>query len=72
MWARNAEGRGDHPVSSRELERDGDGFFLQDLGLNRYGRRRYEFALDVPVPGIEPYTVRDDFRVHQDREHKSI
>ena len=49
--------------SSRELERDGDGWFLQDLGLNLYERRRYEFALDVRVPGIEPYTVRDSFRV---------
>jgi len=49
--------------SSRELERDGDGPLLLDLGLNRYGRRRYEFALEVRVPGIEPYTVQDSFRV---------
>jgi hypothetical protein len=40
--------------SSRELERDGDAWLLPDLGLNRYGRRRYEFALDIRVPGIEP------------------
>ena len=58
-----SSGRGHLLESSRELERDGDGWFLQDLGLNRYGRRRYEFALDVRVPGIEPYTVRDSFRV---------
>ena len=58
--------------SSRELERDGDGMFLQDLGLNRYGRRRYEFALDVRVPGIEPYTVRDSFRVPRRVENTSV
>ena len=58
--------------SSRELERDGDGMFLQDLGLNRYGRRRYEFALDVRVPGIDPYTVRDSFRVPRRVENTSV
>jgi len=58
--------------SSRELERDGDGWLQPDLGLNRYGRRRYEFALEVRVPGIEPYTVRDSFRVPRRVENTSV
>jgi len=37
--------------SSRELARDGDAWLLPDLGLNRYGRRRYEFVLEVRCPG---------------------
>ena len=45
---------------------------LQDLGLNRYGRRRYEFTLDVRVPGIEPYTVQDSFRVPRRVENTSL
>ena len=32
------------------------------MGAKRRGRR-YEFALEVRVPGVEPYTVRDSFRV---------
>ena len=58
--------------SSRELEREGDAWLVPDLGLNRYGRRRYEFALDVRVPGIEPYTVRDSFRVPRRVENTSL
>ena len=59
--------------SSRDLERDGDNpLALLDIGLNRYGRRRYEFALEVRVAGIEPYTVRDSFRVLRRVENTSI
>ena len=58
MDAKRREGVAIILESSRELERDGDGPLLLDLGLNRYGRRRYEFALEVRVPGIEPYTSR--------------
>jgi len=72
MDARRREGVAIILESSRELERDGDGMWLQDLGLNRYGRRRYEFALDVRVPGIEPYTVRDSFRVPRRVENTSL
>ena len=72
MDARRREGVAIILESSREIERDGDGMWLQDLGLNRYGRRRYEFALDVRVPGIEPYTVRDSFRVPRRVENTSL
>ncbi len=59
--------------SSRDLERDGDHPLpLLDIGLNRYGRRRYEFVLEVRVPGMEPYTVQDSFRVPRRVENTSI
>jgi len=47
MGAKRQEGVAIILESSRELERDGDAWPVPDLGLNRYGRRRYEFALDV-------------------------
>ena len=72
MDAKRQEGVAIILESSRELERDGDGWFLQDIGLNRYGRRRYEFALEVRVPGIEPYTVRDSFRVPRRVENTGL
>ena len=72
MDAKRREGLAIILESSRELERDGDGPLLLDLGLNRYGRRRYEFALEVRVPGIEPYTVQDSFRVPRRVENTGI
>jgi len=59
--------------SSRELARDGDHtLWILDAGLNRFGRRRYDFALEVQVPGIEPYVVRGAFRVPLKAENTSI
>ena len=72
MGAKRQQGVAIILESSRELERDGDAWLVPDLGLNRYGRRRYEFALDVRVPGIEPYTVRDSFRVPRRVENTGV
>ena len=73
MGARRLQGVAIIRESSRDLERDGDNpIALLDIGLNRYGRRRYEFALEVRVPGIEPYTVRDSFRVPRRVENTSV
>ena len=72
MNAKRREGVAIILESSRELERDGDAWLVPDLGLNRYGRRRYEFALEVRVAGIEPYTVRASFRVPRRVENTSI
>ena len=73
MGAQRLQGVAIIRESSRELERDGDNpIELLDLGLNRYGRRRYEFALEVRVAGMEPYTVRDSFRVPRRVENTSL
>jgi hypothetical protein len=73
MGAKRLQGVAIIRESSRDLERDGDNpVALLDIGLNRYGRRRYEFALEVRVPGIEPYTVQGSFRVPRRVENTSV
>ena len=43
-----------------------------EIGLNRHGRRRYWFVLEVRIPGRDPYQVTGEFKVPRRVENVSF